>query len=251
MFLSHSDQKKNQKKKKKPRHHLASSYFSPSSYPRLPPCISSTCPTDSWLPLFYLLFPRSGTFFPYKQNMASPLLPSRSLLTCRFIRAFPHPFCRAEASLRLSLPLRTLSPPDMSSFLYSRSPSATMSAPQCRVFTSVSLWITEYLVQSRYSLNLLSKQTKWIWRNSVEKRVWARMLAIGTKRNEVGKMQDTLTIKEDFTGSGDCTGEKSLSQTFLFTQNLRMWLWYKKKCIRSLPWVSGTELLKPMEFPKR
>lgn len=95
--------------------------------------------TDSWLPLFYLLFPRSGTFFPYKQNMASPLLPSRSLLTCRFIRAFPHPFCRAEASLRLSLPLRTLSPPDMSSFLYSRSPSATMSAPQCRVFTSVSL----------------------------------------------------------------------------------------------------------------
>ena len=48
------------------------------------------------------------------------------------------------------------------------------------------------------------------------------MLAIGTKRNEVGKMQDTLTIKEDFTGSGDCTGEKSLSQTFLFTQNLRM-----------------------------
>ena len=189
------------KKKKKPQHHVASSYFSPFQLISSPFLFSFNIPSRLLPPpfTFYLLW----NILSLQTKDGLSLLSSRSL----------HNVTLSEPSLityinhhPLSL-LVFLLPHISTWYVFVSLPhvSHPLSYKLFRtVFVCISLQIKQYVAYSRFSINLLSKLTKWIQRNCVEKSLSSDVSYRSKKK--WGGHNARYIIKEEFTGSSDCTG---------------------------------------------
>lgn len=186
---------------KKARHDLASSYFSPFQLIRSPFLYSFNIPSQLLPPpfTFYSLWNNSSPTnkrWPlpsFLQVSAQCYLSEPSLLT--YIKHHP-----------LS-PLVFLLAHSFTWHVFDSLPHVSHPLPYkllSTVFICISLQIKQYVAYSRFSINMLSKLTKWTQRNCVEKSLSSDVS--NRNKKKWGGENARYIIKEEFTGSSDCIG---------------------------------------------